>query len=255
MSFQAMAWATEQEVPAMQKIVLLMLANRTNHDTGQCTPSHERLAKDCGMSVRACKDQIVKLASAGLLEVLKRSKEGVSLPNQYVLAMHKGRGQELPTRGQQMPGGGAGAAWGVGQEVPTNQESETVNEPVSLYIAPKPSKKYSPMVDLLAAGVDEQIAADWLEVRKAKKAAPIKTQIEGVIKKLAAAGYSANDGITLCVEKGWARFDSEWLANSQQKQNQPQRQQSAWAQKQEREQAFIDRIQGKPNENRIVDIN
>lgn len=239
----------------MQKIVLLMLANCTNHYNGQCNPSHERLAKDCGMSVRACKDQIVKLASAGLIEVQKRSKEGVSLPNQYVLAMNLGRGQEVPTRGQEVPGGRAGAAWGVGQEVPTNQEVEPVNEPVSLYIAPKPSKKYSPMADLLAAGVDEQIAADWLEVRKAKKAAPIKTQIEGVIKKLAAAGYSANDGITLCVEKGWARFDSEWLANSQQKQNQ-QRPQTTFQKQQDARQALLDRIQGNTNANRqIIDLN
>lgn len=53
MSFQAMSWATEQVLPAMQKIVLLMLANRTNHDTGLCYPSHETLAKEYGMTTRS----------------------------------------------------------------------------------------------------------------------------------------------------------------------------------------------------------
>ena len=48
MSFQAMTWATEQELKANEKIVLVMLANRCNHDTGRCDPAHKRLARECG---------------------------------------------------------------------------------------------------------------------------------------------------------------------------------------------------------------
>lgn len=56
---------------------------------------------------------------------------------------------------------------------------------------------------------------------------------------------------------GILRHINSWLTEKQNKPQQqaPQRQQSAWAQKQEREQAFIERIQGKPNANRIIDIN
>jgi uncharacterized damage-inducible protein DinB len=102
--------------------------------------------------------------------------------------------------------------------------------------------------------VDEQVASDWLEIRKAKKAAPIKTQIEGVIQDLAAAGFTANDGINMCVKKGWARFEQEWLNKSQPQQ---QRQPSAYQQKQDRQQALLDRIQGNSNAHRsnIIDIN
>lgn len=76
-----MTWAVEQELPAMQKIVLLMLANRTNHDTGLCFPSHDRLAKECGMDKRSVINQIAKLESAGLLKVIRSTNK----PNSYIL--------------------------------------------------------------------------------------------------------------------------------------------------------------------------
>ena len=76
-----MTWAVEQELPAMQKIVLLMLANRTNHDTGLCYPSHDRLAKECGMDKRSVINQIAKLESAGLLKVIRSTNK----PNSYIL--------------------------------------------------------------------------------------------------------------------------------------------------------------------------
>lgn len=81
MSFQAMTWAVEQELPAMQKIVLLMLANRTNHDTGLCFPSHDTLAKECGMDKRSVIRQIEKLEAAGLLQVNRSTNK----PNSYTL--------------------------------------------------------------------------------------------------------------------------------------------------------------------------
>lgn len=114
------------------------------------------------------------------------------------------------------------------------------------------ASKYSALSHLQEIGVDPQIASDWLQVRKEKKAAATKTAIDGVLREIDRAGMTPDAGLRVCCERGWAGFKPEWLGNQQQ---QPQRQQSAWAQKQEREQAFIDRIQGKANANRIIDIN
>ena len=86
MSFQAMTWAVEQELPAMQKIVLLMMANRTGNDNGICYPSHERLAKDCGMEKRSVIRQIEKLETAGLLTVIRSvDDKGMKAVNKYRL--------------------------------------------------------------------------------------------------------------------------------------------------------------------------
>jgi hypothetical protein len=86
MSFQAMTWAVEQELPAMQKIVLLMMANRTSNDNGLCFPSHDKLAKDCGMEKRSVIRQIEKLESANLLTVIRSVDErGMKSVNKYRL--------------------------------------------------------------------------------------------------------------------------------------------------------------------------
>jgi len=106
MSFQAMTWAIEQPVKnSAQKLVLLMLANHSNGHTGQCNPSHSRLAEECCMSVSSLKVQIKALEQAGLLTIIHKVKDGVNLPNQYALNL-EGVGQNLA---------------GVGQNLATNQ--------------------------------------------------------------------------------------------------------------------------------------
>ncbi len=122
MSFQAMAWAVEKKCAnAGQKLVLLMLANHCNGHTGQCNPSHRLLAEECSMGVSTLKGHIAALESAGLLRVVARINDGVSLPNQYVL--------NLAWVGQNLAGGGSESGRGVGQNLATetgilNQEEK-----------------------------------------------------------------------------------------------------------------------------------
>lgn len=86
MSFEAMAWAVKQETAnSGQKLVLLMLADYTNDDTGQCNPSHERLAAKCCMGVATLKRHIDALEGLGLLTKIPVFVESVQRPNQYVL--------------------------------------------------------------------------------------------------------------------------------------------------------------------------
>ena len=104
MSFQAMTWAVEQDLKHTEKMVLIMLANYCNHQTGRCDPAHKRLAKECGMSVSTLKRSIDKLAIAGLLTVENREQEGVSLPNQYHLHLEVGSERTPPAHKKQRVG-------------------------------------------------------------------------------------------------------------------------------------------------------
>lgn len=116
MSFQAMAWAVEQKLPATKKIVLLMLANRVNSDTGKCVPKIKTLAEDCGLSETATKSAIKELAELGLLSIIPRFYDGQQLPNQYHLNP-EGVGREVtPPRRQATP---------VGREVTTESGIES----------------------------------------------------------------------------------------------------------------------------------
>lgn len=129
MSFQSMTWAVEQNLPAMQKIVLLMLANRTNHDSGLCFPSHDRLAKDCGMTSRSVINQIAKLEEAGFIAVIREVKNGVNQPNKYRLNMW---GSERDSVGvvNEVQEGDERDSVGVVNAVHINQETETGIEPI-----------------------------------------------------------------------------------------------------------------------------
>jgi hypothetical protein len=90
MSFQAMTWAVKQELPAMQKIVLLMMANRTNPETGACFPSVKTLSVECGMAIRSVTNQISILKDTGLISVINQfEKDGRQTSNSYRLNFDK----------------------------------------------------------------------------------------------------------------------------------------------------------------------
>lgn len=141
MSFQAMAWAVDQKLPTREKFVLLMLANRTNHDTGRCDPSHKRIAEDCGMSVSTVKRAIMTLEDGGYVVAENRSANSVKLPNQYRLLLDRGVGSHRPHPGHTdlspvhaEPRVGSHRPEGVGSHRPIKQESlnQEVKQEVNL---------------------------------------------------------------------------------------------------------------------------
>jgi len=142
MSFQAMTWACDQDLRTAEKMVLLMLANRCNHDTGRCDPSHRNLAKDCGMSKSTLKRSIDRLEGLGLLTVEGRSQDGVSLPNQYHLHLEVSSQRPHPVRkkrtvGSQQAEGSVqseGEGWGHSelQTSNLNQEDKPGSKPLSV---------------------------------------------------------------------------------------------------------------------------
>lgn len=62
-----------------------------------------------------------------------------------------------------------------------------------------------------------QIFNDWVQVRKAKKAAITQTAIERIGKQLhkaVSAGWSVDDALSQAVASGWTGFDATWLKGS-----------------------------------------
>ena len=77
--------------------------------------------------------------------------------------------------------------------------------------AQKPNKLG--LKDLISLGVTEQIARDWLEVRKMKRAPLTQTALDAIIKEAAKARLTLNDAIKSCVENSWQGFKSDWYLN------------------------------------------
>jgi hypothetical protein len=194
MSFQAMTWAVEQKVPALQKLVLLMLANRLNHDTGKCIPKIKTLADECGMSETSVKTAMKGLAESGLITIVPRFQESVQLPNAYVL--HTGVGRNAAQ-------GGSPDAPGVGRQTPTepgrlNQEGKQ-GSPVGSSTPSRPED------------VSEQVWSDWLAHRKSKKAAVTETVVAAARRESVKAGMTLDEFLTKWCLRGSQGLEAAWL--------------------------------------------
>ena len=205
MSFQDMAWAVGQKCSSPgQKLVLLMLANRTNGHTGQCNPSHKLLADECSMGVSTLKSHLSALEAAGYLKIIHKSIDGVSLPNQYQLVIDRGVGQILAGVSQELAEGGSDSGRGVGQILATKQEVKPRNEPVNTSVVTKP------------VGVSESVWADFVAHRKAKKAALTETALKAIQREADKAWWSLEDALAEICARGWTGFKAAWVAEKPQ---------------------------------------
>ena len=73
----------------------------------------------------------------------------------------------------------------------------------------KPAR-FEPLAALLALGVDAQVAADWLAVRKAKRAALTQTALDGMVAEAHKAGISVAEAVRICAARGWQGFRASW---------------------------------------------
>ena len=65
--------------------------------------------------------------------------------------------------------------------------------------------------DLAAQGVTEQVATEFLAIRKRKRAPLTAIALEGLMRESAQAGMSLNDALRTCVERGWQGFSADWV--------------------------------------------
>ena len=63
---------------------------------------------------------------------------------------------------------------------------------------------------MLARGIPEQVANDFVKLRKAKKAPLSLTAIDIVQREAGKAGISLEWALKVCIMKGWQGFDSSW---------------------------------------------
>jgi DNA-binding transcriptional ArsR family regulator len=88
MSFQAMAWAVQQQpADSKHKFILLMLANYASNEQGECYPSLSELCDATMLS----KDSVIRglkaLEEGGFIIVERRRQGNVNLPNTYKLQL------------------------------------------------------------------------------------------------------------------------------------------------------------------------
>lgn len=93
-----------------------------------------------------------------------------------------------------------------------------------------------------------EVVRDWSAMRKAKRAPVSQTVIDRLapeINAAVAAGYTADDCLSLCVLRGWQGFKFQWLLNDNREENHATRQRPARQTRDERDrQALADYLDG-----------
>ena len=225
-----------------KKLVLLKLADCAS-DTGECFPSYQHIADQCEISRRSVMKYVDELESMGFLWVENRKNGKQNHTNVYHLTISKGAkngGEPHSLGGEPHSLGGEPHSLGsephsLGGGEPrspiTSNSFEPVNKPVNetciaheaqhkRAAVAKPKKTDTHSADLAALenmGVETQLAKDWLQTRKEKRAGSLtQTVITALRREAEKAGLTVQQAVQVAAERGWARFNSSYLHNETQ---------------------------------------
>ena len=93
-----------------------------------------------------------------------------------------------------------------------NTETTTESKAHSRSARPKKDKVGLSIEDLVAKGIDRQIAIDWFAVRRDKRSQTLTiTALAAIEREASAAGMSLEAAIRTSAESGWVGFKTSWL--------------------------------------------
>jgi hypothetical protein len=64
-------------------------------------------------------------------------------------------------------------------------------------------------------GVSDQVWADFLAHRKAKRAPLTDTALQGIVREAGKAGMPVSDALAMCCTRGWQGFEAAWVNKRQ----------------------------------------
>ena len=98
-----------------------------------------------------------------------------------------------------------------------NNNNKNINKPETAKKAKKAinQKNWNEgMKLLLAEGIDEQIASDFIAIRKAKNAPLTQTALDGIKREANKAKLTLENVLRICIERNWQGFSASWLFES-----------------------------------------
>jgi predicted transcriptional regulator len=166
------------------------------------------ICETCGISRRTAIYILSSLVEKGLIQKTEISVNGVKRVH-YQVCM--GSAEIAPEVVQKLHQGSAKIAHN--NIIENNTPSEYINN--------NKSSRYDFKKALIEIGVSEQIAKDWMEVRKAKGAANTETSFKSIEREILKSGLPADECIRVAVENSWRGFKAEWIMNQQRANGRP----------------------------------
>lgn len=204
-------WPLQGMTPA-QKSVLISLADNAS-DEGVCWPSVSTIAMRTCLSERSVQNAIKWLISAGVLVVQERSGRSTVYtltPAAYAppQELRGANNNTTPANNDVTPAAFAPTPAAAAPRTVNNHQG-TVKEPSTTPAARVES--YS-VADLVAFDVDDQVAAEFLALRKRKRAPLTPLALEGIKREACKADLTLGEALRKCVERGWQSFEAAWVA-------------------------------------------
>lgn len=210
-----------------QKVLLIGIASHADRYGDNAWPSIETLAKYAHVDARSVQRAITDLVKAGLLfrgvnEGGSRQTASHMRPNLYRLNLAFKAGDNPPapasppdTSVTPPPDASVTTPLTPASPLPLTPASPeqsiepSLNHPGNTSARKRALPAQAPQPP---AGVSPQVFADWLEVRKVRRAGPVtETVLAGLRAEAAAAGLSLNDALAHCCLSGWQGFKAAWF--------------------------------------------
>lgn len=244
MSWDAVRWALDQPVStALSKFLLVAMADCVNAEAKEpvCWPSYAFLARRTGMNSKTVEAGVYRLREEGyIVDTGKRAGDtgkvvvyrlndpncGGVLPGPQSPDAIGTRPSNDPNSGANAPGVGgipndpknAGNPPKKSDQRPQKVDAMTPKtgsrssngsrkEPVR-----EPGKKAPAVAVAAIEGVPQSVMADWLAVRRDKRAGTLTpTAVEGLLREAAKAGLTPEAAVRYCVERNWVGFNAGWF--------------------------------------------
>ncbi len=205
MSIRLMTEAWKSNLPTGKKMVLLALCDSAN-DQGECYPSISTIAEKCTMSERSVFNHISELEKIGAL--VRNNRNGRSTvyqldPCKFCTPANSAPLQPLhPT-----PANSAPPPLQILHPTPANSAPITINEPSIEPSGNQNTKARAPDV----SDVPPEVFADFMALRKARRAPLTGTAVDGMRREGVKVGMSLAQVMAVCCERGWASFKADWV--------------------------------------------
>lgn len=123
----------------------------------------------------------------------------------------------------------ANARWKNANALPTHSECNAYasvfdanQEPITNNQEKKQKNTRAPWAHTMFPELPTALVDDFVKIRKSKRAALTQTAVDGIKREAAKAGYSLEQAIRTCCERGWQGFKAEWVATTNNRDNHAQ---------------------------------
>jgi hypothetical protein len=226
MSIEALNWALSQKIDrSSAKFVLVAMANCANEDM-KCWPSIAYLSEATCQDRKTVVENIKRLKELGIIsDTDSRMGKTLQVPVFSLNKEYQNRNSSeigtVPKKAIKSPVFPYKESRFSVETVPKTGHG-TIKEPLvepSGTINKREAPK-NPELELLHE-IPQNLAKDFLRLRKSKNLPLTQTAFEGIQREAAKAGLSLEDTIRACCEYGWAGFNAKWYFERNAKTSKP----------------------------------